>query len=80
MIVEVDRWDNGKKSILPIMGVEWYRGDKALAALQMTSIVKPQWWISRNVDEGTHFLLAVFAELTLLWQQEKAEENNVRLP
>lgn len=77
-ITEVDRWDNGKKSIYPVMGVQlWWEG-RAVAGVQLTSMVKPRIWIASNLPEDRKHLLAAFAELILVWQQEKREENNLR--
>ncbi len=77
-IGEIDRMENGKKSIVPFLGAELYADGLAIGAVQFQSVLRPMIWLRRDLDRKQRFLLAAIAETLLISQAEKYEESNIR--
>jgi hypothetical protein len=77
-IEEIERMENGKKSLVPFLGAELYENGKSLGAVQFQSVLKPVVWLRRDLAPGKRFLLAAISETLLISQAEKYDESNIR--
>lgn len=77
-IEEIERMENGKKSLVPFVGAELYENGQPIGAVQFPSVLKPMVWLRRDLGPGKRFLLAAIAETLLISQSEKYEESNIR--